>query len=489
MKDIQGLEVSTDDHEIITTINFFYEQVLSYGNSSHTLTTTASQTNKCSFLHILASYALLLRENVDRKHNFLERAAEHIKIAKDNPKNEREEAHFKVVLAVYNEQLQYETETIASVLEYASDIDLGENEVAVMLEEIVEKFPNDIFTLKLAHIHYFNLGDSQAMLRAAKKATIDRSHRFHHYLLGMLAFAYVECGHVEEAERLGREATQLAPSQRDPWAHHAVAHCMEITGRLDDGIKWMEGHSKLWDDCCSFMYTHNWWHTALFYLDRGASETVLDLYEKRVWGICKENAQDQLGAASLLWRLNLRNVDVAERWNDVADHVAPHIKEHIQPFIDLHYVYALAKAGKDEKVSDMLLSLEETARYARKQKEVALPLAKAVVSHAKGDFNSAYEVMGTIYPRIKEIGGSNAQLDMFEQTYIDVLYKSGKVASAKSLLSERVKTRPNTPVVLEQLSQACAQNGDTESSAKFSERATYWTSYYRNHTPWQASSA
>ena len=34
----------------------------------------------------------------------------------------------------------------------------------------------------------------------------------------------------------------------------------------------MEGHSNLWDDCCSFMYTHNWWHTALFYLDRGADE-------------------------------------------------------------------------------------------------------------------------------------------------------------------------------------------------------------------------
>ena len=114
------------------------------------------------------------------------------------------------------------------------------------------------------------------MLRVAKKATKDRSHPHHHYLLGMLAFAYVECGEgnfhltltyhlyfssfiiyiyiyiylyiyiyicifistlVEKAERLGREATQLADCQRDPWAHHAVAHCMEITGRIDDGIK------------------------------------------------------------------------------------------------------------------------------------------------------------------------------------------------------------------------------------------------------------
>lgn len=42
------------------------------------------------------TYALLLRENVDKKHNYLMRAADHIKLAKENPMNEREEAHFKV---------------------------------------------------------------------------------------------------------------------------------------------------------------------------------------------------------------------------------------------------------------------------------------------------------------------------------------------------------------------------------------------------------
>jgi hypothetical protein len=46
----------------------------------------------------ITTYALLLRENVDKKHNFLERAADHIKLARDNPQNEREAAHFKVQL-------------------------------------------------------------------------------------------------------------------------------------------------------------------------------------------------------------------------------------------------------------------------------------------------------------------------------------------------------------------------------------------------------
>lgn len=235
------------------------------------------------------------------------------------------------------------------------------------------------------------------------------------------------------------------------------------------------------------MYTHNWWHTALFYLDRDAKDTVLELYDTRVWGICKENAQDQLGAASLLWRLDLRDVPVADRWNDVAEHVAPHIREHIQPFIDLHYIYALAKSGQEERVSDMLSSLEDTARYARKQKEVALPLAKAVVHHAKGDYTAAYEHISSIFDRTKEIGGSNAQLDMFEQTYIDVLFKSGHIGRAKNILENRVKSRPHTPAVLSQLAQAYDQSGEKEQSEKYRSLAKYWSEYYKTHTPWHAS--
>ena len=36
------------------------------------------------------------------------------------------------------------------------------------------------------------------------------------------------------AEDTGRHALELTP--RDPWAIHAVAHVMEMQGRLADGI-------------------------------------------------------------------------------------------------------------------------------------------------------------------------------------------------------------------------------------------------------------
>ncbi len=51
----------------------------------------------------------------------------------------------------------------------------------------------------------------------------------------------------------------------------------------------------------------------------------------------------------------------------------------------------------------MLCSLEDTAKYARNQKEVAVPLAKAVVCHAQGDFSAAFEHLSPIFDRTKEV--------------------------------------------------------------------------------------
>ena len=70
------------------------------------------------------------------------------------------------------------------------------------------------------------------------------------------------------------------------------------------------------------MLTHNWWHLALFAIDLGLDDQALALYDQQVWGVVKAYSQDQIGAVSLLARLELAGVDVGERWQDVADHLA-----------------------------------------------------------------------------------------------------------------------------------------------------------------------
>src|SRR5690606_1673590 len=104
----------------------------------------------------------------------------------------------------------------------------------------------------------------------------------------------------------------------DPWAQHALAHVMDTQGRLMEGRAFLAERAAGWADCNSFMLTHNWWHLALFELDLDRGDTALRLYDDQVWGVWKAYSQDQIGAVSLLARLELRGVDVGDRWADLA---------------------------------------------------------------------------------------------------------------------------------------------------------------------------
>jgi hypothetical protein len=125
-------------------------------------------------------------------------------------------------------------------------------------------------------------------------------------------------------------------------------------------------------------------------------------------------------------RLELRGVDVGDRWQDISAYLYPRINEHALPFQDLHYIYALAKAGQTNWVNQMLLSMEQhTLRvnlFLRQSwLEVAIPAAKGMMAHAKKDFNTAVMELKPLKPRLHEIGGSHAQRVLFQQVYRDAL--------------------------------------------------------------------
>lgn len=49
----------------------------------------------------------------------------------------------------------------------------------------------------------------------------------------MYAFGLEECGEYEKAEKEARYG--LERQQQDCWSTHAIAHCMEMNGRYDEG--------------------------------------------------------------------------------------------------------------------------------------------------------------------------------------------------------------------------------------------------------------
>jgi hypothetical protein len=140
---------------------------------------------------------------------------------------------------------------------------------------------------------------------------------------------------------------------------------------------------------------------------------------------------------------------VGQRWEELAARARAHIDDHALVFVDLHYLMALAASRDDASVGRFLDSCERFARTgtgseARVMADVGLPLARAVVAHRRG--RTGYgDVVDTLLPirhRVREIGASHAQRDLFEQLLIDAAWRARRLDVAESLLAERTTRRP-----------------------------------------------
>ncbi|RYF81263.1 MAG: tetratricopeptide repeat protein [Comamonadaceae bacterium] len=324
----------------------------------------------------------------------------------------------------------------------------GDLRGAIALHEAqAREFPRDLASLKLGQYHCFNLGDCAGMLRLAlaalpHAADVPQLH-------GMLAFGYEQCHLMRDAEASARRA--IAMERKEPWAHHALAHVMLTEGRLHEGLAFMEDVSPTWTGLNSFMLTHNWWHLALFLIDLGRGDEALAVYDQQCWGVVKDYSQDQVGAVSLLARLELAGVPVGERWQDVADHLAARTSDHVLPFLDLQYLYGLARAGRPEAdtlgahIDAFAPQAPEAMRTAWQR--VCVPAAHGLLAHARGQHAQAADALGMALPRMIEIGGSHAQRDLFGQIWLDALMCSGRaqhLAVAQDVLQQQVNGQPES---------------------------------------------
>ena len=304
-------------------------------------------------------------------------------------------------------------------------------------EQVARDFPKDLATVKLHQYFNFNRGDCASMLRLSRMVADQNQDNAHFH--GMQAFAYEQCHLLGKAEKSARRSLELAGAE--PWAEHALAHVMLTQGRVREGAEFMKTASGGWQNLNSFMFTHNWWHTALFDLSLGDFEAVLDAYDTKVWGIEKEYSQDQVGAVALLARMEIAGMDVGDRWMDVARYLKARANDTVQPFLTIQYLYGLARAEFDE--ADILMrAVEDKARSAaaferHAWQNVALPACRGVLALARGKPKEAVAHLETALPRMAAIGGSHAQRDLFEQLLLDAHLKSGNFGIAQQMMEMR----------------------------------------------------
>ncbi len=299
------------------------------------------------------------------------------------------------------------------------------------LEELTVRWPADLCAIKWGQYHAFNLGDREALLRFGERARIVFEGQ--PYAHGMIAFALEQNHRLDEAEDEGLRASEIAID--DAWAHHAVAHVMETQGRAKDGARWLDHCSHTWDKKGVFIRDHNWWHAALFRISLGKPQDALGIYDAKLWGAWPEFPQEQIGAVSMLWRLEMRGIDVGARWAPVLNEVRRRAGEHILPFLDLHYLYALARAGAPDEADAFLASLRRhagaaTDPYREFWRNTGIPCAEAVRAFAAEDYAAAAEGFSRALPRLERVGGSHAQRHLFVEAYERAATKASVAVNA-----------------------------------------------------------
>lgn len=335
-------------------------------------------------------------------------------------------------------------------------------EAAQRLDRHNMEFPHDLLGLQAGHLMDFYRANARNLRDRIARVLPAWSEDQPGYanVLGMYAFGLEEAGDYARAEDLGREAVERDPL--DCWAHHAVAHVLEMQGRAQDGVDWMVSREPHWSGDDNFFKVHNWWHKALYHLDLGQSDTVIDLYDARIRGDESEVALDLVDASALLWRLHMEDHDISDRWAAVARCWDNHADGVLYPFNDWHAAMSYLGAGRTDDVDRIVnkyhaadVTRDETAGWA---KATGLPLIQGFRAFWEGRYDEAVSALHRARFVVNSFGGSHAQRDIIDWTLTEAALRSDTSGPAVALANERIAVKPHSPINKRFLSRAQAQS-------------------------------
>ncbi|GAB5470864.1 MAG: tetratricopeptide repeat protein [Rhodospirillales bacterium] len=332
---------------------------------------------------------------------------------------------------------------------------------AIALDRHNLTWPRDLLAIQSGHLMDFFRANARDMRDRIARVLPQWSAAIpgYSFLLGFQSFGLEEAGDYARAEAAGRQALTLEPL--DCWAHHAVAHVMEMQGRFQDGLGWMIAREPHWTGDDNFFQVHNWWHRALYHFELGEIDQILALYDGPIRSGRSAVAVDLVDASALLWRLQLAGHDVGDRWVELTAAWDPIGDGKLYPFNDLHAVMAHLGAGREADVERILACYRETARS---ESEVAgwvhdygLPLIEGFAAFWRGDHATATERLYGARYIANGFGGSHAQRDVIDWTLTEASLRGGQKILAEGLAQERLAAKPHSPINLGFLKRARSQ--------------------------------
>ena len=346
------------------------------------------------------------------------------------------------------------------------------------LDDVLEHHPTDVLALLIGHQLDFFTGNAVSLrdrpLRTLRDFPTEHAHLG--FVQGMAAFGLEEAGQYHQSIDAGQAAVTAHPD--DVWAIHAVVHCFEMLGRVDDGIRFLASDTTRWETDNLFT-VHNWWHLALYQLEAGNPERALAIYDTEINGESAAGVPiEMLDASALLWRLWLDGTDPGDRFEKLA--TSWEAKSGGEPwyaFNDLHAVMALAGAGRLPEAHAVTQRLEHwlgTAggSNAMMTSEVGLPACRAVVAWAEERYDDVVETLLPIRRITHHFGGSHAQRDALHRLLLESAIRSRRFDLARALSSERLEVREASPYSWSQRARSLRGLGDEAGAAAADREAT-----------------
>jgi hypothetical protein len=313
-----------------------------------------------------------------------------------------------------------------------------------LLEEHIAAYPRDGLALSLALGVFGLLGFSgridhhEAQLALLEKLAPHWGEDW--WFLTYLGWARIELGDIARGAAEVERALEGNP--RNAFAAHARAHGYYEAGDPDSGATFVEGWLPHYARE-SQLHCHLSWHLALFELARDNPERARELYADSIRPAMSHapplfNLAD---AGSFLWRWRIYEVggDLGS-WDEVAAHARRHFPQAGIHFADVHAVLVEEAKMTERRIAR---SEERVARGLQPQGPVVPDLCAGAAAFARGDYAEAVVHLGAAMPELARIGGSHAQREVFEDTYIVACLRAGQRGEAAERLKERLARRPS----------------------------------------------
>jgi hypothetical protein len=221
---------------------------------------------------------------------------------------------------------------------------------------------------------------------------------------------------------------------------------MEMQGRAREGLGFLAATESAWKDTTGIS-VHLAWHRALFHLDADDPEAALAVYDAQIVNRRKPDKSELADASALLWRLELLNVRVGERWQLLADRWQTQDLTAVRPFYVAHAMMAFAathRTAAAQRIFNALPHVETSDTTSYSEDALLLQLCKALLAFARSDYASCVELLARVRHIAHRCGGSLAQCDLIHLTFTEAAFRAQKANLARALVAERTAQKPTS---------------------------------------------